>query len=272
MSCLFIRSRSRDIASLLLRSRSCRRLASSKPNSRELSVFLSSNRSESSFWADAEMPPARLASELTCPLMRAISLRCPCTSSSRMRSSNARSAPSFTCCCATYASSSSCSPCLPTLLSKASPSLAERSVRARSSRNKCSEREMAPFASIMPAPVCRSSTCFSSSASRRARSSPSSFSLRVLSLSASVLRVKICSRKPSSVPCSEAASFSCETVLRKYSSTSPLRACTCAVAESLSRIKSFLSFISSFTVFSCPIERPAPCSTRRERLAISVLS
>ena len=44
---------------------------------------------------------------------------------------------------------------------------------------------------------------------------------------------------------------------------------TCA---SRSAARFSFSRMSSFSVFSCPTERPAPCSTRRERFAISVLS
>mmetsp|Transcript_44142 Transcript_44142/g.104525 ORF Transcript_44142/g.104525 Transcript_44142/m.104525 type:complete len:213 (+) Transcript_44142:2218-2856(+) len=56
-------------------------------------------------------------------------------------------------------------------------------------------------------------------------------------------------------------------------STISLRAVTsCWVRLSRSAVSSSFCFESSFTVFSCPSVRPAPCSTRRERLVISSLS
>mmetsp|Transcript_32221 Transcript_32221/g.55108 ORF Transcript_32221/g.55108 Transcript_32221/m.55108 type:complete len:312 (-) Transcript_32221:428-1363(-) len=58
----------------------------------------------------------------------------------------------------------------------------------------------------------------------------------------------------------------------RYDAMSPRSSEICASCVSRSADSSSFSRMSSFTVFSCPTESPAPCSTSRDRFEISVLS
>mmetsp|Transcript_7021 Transcript_7021/g.17157 ORF Transcript_7021/g.17157 Transcript_7021/m.17157 type:complete len:214 (-) Transcript_7021:180-821(-) len=117
-----------------------------------------------------------------------------------------------------------------------------------------------------------SSEARSSSTTRRSFASLSSRSRRRSSRSCSAFLLDTDSLRPWISWVTATRSASLARSIAKYVDVSARSSAISASCWSLSAASSSFSRSSSFTVFSCPTESPAPCSTRRERLEISTLS